>query len=128
MADTDHAFKAKAIIENLMQAQDKFKQKLLSLRNEYNKKIGAIDADVHHKNEPVEKDFAEQATQRENDDVLNALNEDAKQIVGQINSALHRIETGEYGICSECGAEISEQRLKIVPYAALCINCAEKAS
>ena len=110
-----------------MEAQERLKQKLLVLRDEYNKKIGAIDADVHHKNEPVEKDFAEQATQRENDDVLNALNQDAKQVVGQINSALHRMETGDYGICVECGAEISEGRLEIVPYAALCIKCAEKA-
>jgi RNA polymerase-binding protein DksA len=110
-----------------MQSLDKYQQKLLDLRDEYNKKIGAIDADVHHKNEPVEKDFAEQATQRENDDVLNALNEDAKIIVGQINSALHRIESGDYGICTECGAEISEGRLDIVPYAALCIKCAEKS-
>ncbi|MGD8934096.1 MAG: TraR/DksA family transcriptional regulator [Gammaproteobacteria bacterium] len=110
-----------------MQSPDKYRQKLLDLRDQYNKKIGAIDADVHHKNEPVEKDFAEQATQRENDDVLNALNEDAKIIVGQINSALHRIESGDYGICTECGAEISEGRLDIVPYAALCIKCAEKS-
>lgn len=110
-----------------MQSQDKHKQKLLDLREEYNRKIGAIDADVHHKNEPVEKDFAEQATQRENDDVLNALNEDAKHVVSQINSALHRIESGDYGICTECGAEISEGRLDIVPYAALCIKCAEKS-
>ena len=110
-----------------MQSQDKYKQRLLDLRDEYNRKIGAIDADVHHRNEPVEKDFAEQATQRENDDVLNALNEDAKIIVGQINSALHRIESGDYGICTECGAEISEGRLDIVPYAALCIKCAEKS-
>jgi DnaK suppressor protein len=110
-----------------MQSQDKYKQKLLDLRDEYNRKIGAIDADVHHKNEPVEKDFAEQATQRENDDVLNALNEDAKHVVSQINSALHRIESGDYGICTECGAEISEGRLDIVPYAALCIKCAEKS-
>jgi RNA polymerase-binding protein DksA len=110
-----------------MQSQNKYKQKLLDLREEYNRKIGAIDADVHHKNEPVEKDFAEQATQRENDDVLNALNEDAKHVVSQINSALHRIESGDYGICTECGAEISEGRLDIVPYAALCIKCAEKS-
>jgi RNA polymerase-binding protein DksA len=110
-----------------MQSPDKYRQKLLDLRDEYNKKIGAIDADVHHKNEPVEKDFAEQATQRENDDVLNALNQDAKIIVGQINNALHRIESGDYGICTECGAEISEGRLDIVPYAALCIKCAEKS-
>ena len=82
---------------------------------------------MHHKNEPVEKDFAEQATQRENDDVLMALNKDAKQVVSQINSALHRIETGDYGFCTRCGAEISEGRLDIVPYAALCIKCAEKS-
>ena len=110
-----------------MELQDKLKQKLLALRDEYNAKIGVIDADVHHKNEPVEKDFAEQATQRENDDVLMALNQDAKHLVSQINSALHRMETGDYGICTECGAEISEERLEIVPYAALCIKCAEKS-
>lgn len=110
-----------------MQSEDKLRQKLLALRDEYNKKIGAIDADVHHKNEPVEKDFAEQATQRENDDVLNALNEDAKQIVAQINGALHRMDTGDYGICIECGADISDERLEIVPYTSLCIKCAEKS-
>lgn len=110
-----------------MESQDKFKQKLLALRDEYNKKIGVIDADIHHKNEPVEKDFAEQATQRENDDVLNALSEEAKQIVRQVNAALHRIESGDYGICTKCGAEISEGRLEIVPYTALCIKCAEES-
>jgi len=110
-----------------MESQDKFKQKLLALRDEYNKKIGIIDADIHHKNEPVEKDFAEQATQRENDDVLNALSEEAKQIVRQVNAALHRIESGDYGICTKCGAEISEGRLEIVPYTALCIKCAEES-
>ena len=110
-----------------MTSNEDYKQRLLSLREEYEHKIGAIDADVHHKNEPVEKDFAEQATQRENDDVLNALSEDAKSIVAQINSALHRIDTGEYGICMQCGIEISPERLNAVPYATLCIECAEKA-
>jgi RNA polymerase-binding protein DksA len=110
-----------------MTSNEDYKQRLLSLREEYEKKIGAIDADVHHKNEPVEKDFAEQATQRENDDVLNALNEDAKVIVSQINSALHRIDTEEYGVCMECGIDISKERLDAVPYATLCIECAEKA-
>jgi RNA polymerase-binding transcription factor DksA len=36
------------------------------------------------------------------------------------------METGDYGICTKCGAEISKERLEIVPYAALCIKCAEK--
>lgn len=110
-----------------MTTTDDYKQRLLTLRNEYEHKLGAINADVHHKNEPVEKDFAEQATQRENDDVLNALIEDAKQVIAQINRSLHRIENDEYGICVKCGNEISEKRLDIVPYADLCIECAEKS-
>ena len=60
-------------------------------------------------------------------EVIGELNEDAKVIVSQINSALHRIDTEEYGICMECGIDISKDRLDAVPYATLCIECAEKA-
>ena len=37
---------------------------LQSLRNELTRRIEAIEADVHHKNKPVEKEFAEQVTHR----------------------------------------------------------------
>ena len=44
---------------------------LQTLRKQFISRIEAIESDVHHKEEPVEKDFAEQVTQRENDDVGN---------------------------------------------------------
>ena len=35
-----------------------------------------------------------------------------------------RIEDGTYGICTNCGRPISEERLEALPWAELCIDCA----
>lgn len=98
---------------------------LLKLRKELKDRINAIEADVHHKKEPVEKDFAEQVTQRENDEVLLAIDGEAQQTVMFIDAALARIKAGSYGICAKCQEEIPSQRLLALPYATTCINCAE---
>ncbi|MCW8956818.1 MAG: TraR/DksA family transcriptional regulator [Gammaproteobacteria bacterium] len=108
-----------------MKSYDKYEKKLQDMRTEYVKRIDAIHKDTHHEDQPVEKDFAEQVVQRENDDVLDALGEDARQTVMKIDNALLRIKSGEYGVCKSCGLEIPEQRLEVVPFAELCIDCAE---
>jgi RNA polymerase-binding transcription factor len=40
-----------------------------------------------------------------------------------IDEALTRLTEGTYGICAECGIEISERRLEAVPFAKLCVEC-----
>jgi RNA polymerase-binding protein DksA len=104
-----------------------YQSKLKDLRSELTQRIEALSKDIHHTEQAVEKDFAEQATQSENDDVLNALDDEARATVQQIDSALLRIQNGNFGYCEACGTEINENRLQIIPYAALCIACAEKA-
>ena len=99
--------------------------KLHALRDELAHRADAIDADVHHKNEPVEKDFAEQVTQRENDDVLNAIGDEATQTVRLIDNALKKVEDGSYGTCDVCGEPIPTARLDAIPYATTCISCAD---
>ncbi len=42
----------------------------------------------------------------------------------QIDEALAKIESGTYGFCEDCGEEIPVARLKILPFAKLCIDCA----
>jgi len=111
-----------------MESFDKIKQQLQSLRDEYTRRIDAIEVETHHKEEPVEKDFAEQATQSENDDVLAALDDEAQHMVMQIDAALSRIDQGGYGICEGCGEPIPENRLQAAPFVTMCIGCAEKAS
>ncbi len=98
---------------------------LQNLKSELIRRINAIETDIHHKKEPVEKDFAEQVTQRENDDVLSAIDEEAKHTVRLIDAALARLKNGSYGTCAICGEKIPDARLDALPYVTTCVNCAE---
>ena len=101
-----------------------FKTKLLALKKDLTQRLNAIDKDIRH--EGMSSDWAEQATERENDEVLESLGNVSAQELNMIEQALQRIEDGEYFICSECGADIPAERLKLLPYTTLCVNCAEK--
>ncbi len=46
-----------------------------------------------------------------------------RQELTQMDEALGRLEEGRYGFCTECGAEISEERLRVAPYAPCCVSC-----
>lgn len=45
----------------------------------------------------------------------------------RIESALERMESGEYGLCVACGEPIAENRLEADPGVLLCLACASKA-
>ena len=47
--------------------------------------------------------------------------------LGQVQHALAKLENGGCGYCDRCGAPIPSERLKALPYAALCISCASLA-
>ncbi|MCX7792889.1 MAG: TraR/DksA C4-type zinc finger protein [Thermodesulfovibrionales bacterium] len=44
----------------------------------------------------------------------------------KVDTALRKLEEGTYGICEECGEEITEERLKILPFAIYCRECQER--
>jgi DnaK suppressor protein len=50
-----------------------------------------------------------------------------RKLILKIKEALARIEDGTFGICEECGADISEERLKARPVTTLCLKCKETA-
>ncbi|MCJ7555782.1 MAG: TraR/DksA C4-type zinc finger protein [Gammaproteobacteria bacterium] len=100
---------------------------LLARREELTTRLEQITSDVRHEEEPLSADFAEQATERENDEVMDALGAQARHELSMISDALRRIEADEFGECLECGELINEQRLEALPFARTCINCAEVA-
>lgn len=51
------------------------------------------------------------------------LRERDRQTLASIREALSRIESGEYGICEECGDDIAAARLNAQPMATLCVHC-----
>lgn len=44
----------------------------------------------------------------------------------EIEAALARIKAGEFGLCQACGNPIRDVRLQALPWARLCIRCADR--
>ncbi len=94
---------------------------------EIQERLKKVEREIQHKNEPLSPDFAEQAVQRENDEVLTALDDSIRAEMQQIQTTLQQLRIGEYGICAACQIQIPVKRLSALPYANLCVTCAEKA-
>jgi len=54
-----------------------------------------------------------------------ALETSVQHTLTQVEEALQRIDDGTYGRCLRCGNPIDFARLKVLPYATLCIRCKE---
>lgn len=65
----------------------------------------------------------DRATQESDRNFELRIRDRERKLINKIKDALDRIENGEFGICEECGDEISEARLKVRPVTTLCINC-----
>jgi RNA polymerase-binding transcription factor DksA len=82
----------------------------------------------HELDAPAPRDFEDFSTERQGDEVLEALGQAEQAEVRRIDAALARIAEGSYGICLECGTAISEARLAVLPDAALCRRCASHSA
>ncbi len=78
----------------------------------------------HDLDEPKPKDWDDAASERQGDEVLEALGSHDQEELRQIDAALSRIEDGEYGACVKCGNDISAERLEVLPATPFCKNCA----
>ena len=105
--------------------RQQLRQDLLQKRNQLMARVQDITAEVRHEDKPLEKDFEEQAVETQNDQVLDALDDEARLELKQIDAALVRMDDGSYGECVACGNEIPVARLQAVPFADKCIDCAD---
>ena len=70
-----------------------------------------------------EEDAGEEAGELDrNQAMVNMLEKERKDI----ETTLGKIDAGTYGKCETCSTDISPARLKAIPVALLCINCAKK--
>ena len=60
------------------------------------------------------------------EDIEFALIQMKAETLNKINEALARLDEGSYGNCFECGDEISEPRLRALPFAVRCKDCEEE--
>ena len=104
-----------------MTAIEARKAQLETRLRELNARLHRIETEL---DQPVSDNFAEQAIERESEEVLEDLGSAGLQEIRMIEAALRRIDKGEYGICVVCGDEISEERLNVLPQTPMCRNCA----
>lgn len=79
------------------------------------------------KNQETGAEMEEEAQSSAATFVLTSLSDSQRMEVAQIDAALDRIKAGTYGICVDCGARISEERLRVIPYAIRDAGCGSRA-
>lgn len=70
------------------------------------------------------KDWEDRASERQGDEVLEALGTQDLAELRRIDAALARLDEGTYGQCAKCGGDISAERLAVLPATPLCKVCA----
>ena len=98
-------------------------KRLQQMKTELEQRLRKLESDLKSGRS---RDWEEQAQERENDDVLDALAAEAKLELDRIHGALHKIEDGSYGKCSKCGNSIEEKRLEAIVDAESCLECAQR--
>ena len=100
---------------------DDVKMKLEARLAELNSRVEKIDDEL---SEPHDDDWSENATESEDEQTLEKVGELAIAEINNLKAALEKIDNGTYGKCSRCEKKISAKRLKALPSASLCIDCA----
>jgi RNA polymerase-binding transcription factor DksA len=99
---------------------NKLRQELEKQQKALEEKLSRIEAD---KRASHSQDFADQAQERENDEVVDALAIELEKKLADVGLALTRIDKQLYGTCFLCGKPIDPARLHAKPEAVSCITC-----
>src|SRR5215471_10963119 len=94
---------------------------LQSKLEQLQRRVGKIERDLR---QTPEADSEERALGRENDEVLERLDESGREELQLLQAAIARIDAGTYGVCTKCSEQIAPQRLTALPYTLMCIGCA----
>ena len=101
-------------------------ERLRARRAELEARLSKVTADRQKARGPLDPDFEEQAVERENDEVLDALDTAERKELSEISLALGRIDAGCFGICDDCGGRIPLTRLRALPGTTRCTACAAR--
>ena len=84
--------------------------------------LAGVRADVTARSHDSQ-DVGELADNDLQDEIRLALIQLKAETLNKVNEALSRLAEGRYGACHECGAEITERRLRALPFAVRCTGC-----
>jgi DnaK suppressor protein len=95
--------------------------RLDDLLNEANKTVSGMTDQKGNMPDP-----ADRASLESDRNFTLRIRDRERKLIGKIKEALERIEDNSYGICEECGEDISKKRLEARPVTTFCIECKKK--
>ena len=98
-------------------------KELIQRRNEIEEQLKALATEKVTDDQV--QDPGDQALSATMEILRNSLQDTELMEYNRIIQALEKLKAGTYGICIDCGEDISEKRLKSYPNAARCILCQE---
>jgi DnaK suppressor protein len=101
----------------------RFKKILLKEREQIVGEVKQIDESSKEMGQDGIQDIGDEAANIYNKQVLLSLNENERMRLQEVDEALDRIGNGTYGICEECGGQISLKRIEVRPVAKYCVPC-----
>lgn len=57
-----------------------------------------------------------------------SIEQNTLDLLSKVNRALDRVAAGTYGLCESCGNAIPVERLDVLPYSTICVECASRNS
>ena len=103
---------------------EKIKKDLLIRKKELEEELEHLSSEKI--SDTQSQDDGDQVVSITMESLRNALQDTEYQEYKMIVAALESIDAGTYGICQECGEQISEKRLKYNPNARRCLPCQER--
>ena len=100
-----------------------YRDKLLERREGLVGQVQAAEAYSRERDAEATQDPADMAANAYTKELLMSMSTNDRQLLDSIDSALGRIQEGEYGYCDNCGEPIQEKRLEAVPWARHCLRC-----
>ncbi len=108
----------------LLDERQRVEHAIASLHDEH---PGSLDDEVDEVAASGGNHLADTASATLGREIDYTLEDNAEQVLSEIDAALQRIDDRTYGICSNCGSEIPQARLEASPWASLCIDCKRRA-
>ena len=96
-------------------------KRLNELLNEANKTVSGMTDQRENYPDPTDR-----ASMESDRNFTLRIRDRERKLISKIREALDKIEEGTFGICEECGEEISTKRLEARPVTSLCIECKKK--
>ena len=102
-----------------------FSDKLMDRRESLVGQVQQAELYSRERDAEATQDPADMAANAYTKELLMSMSTNDRQLLESIDSALYRIEGGDYGFCDNCGDPIQEKRLEALPWAHHCVKCQE---